>query len=121
MTFDRGSAFLTQIFGHKVGNITFEKGVVDPKTKVADLGLLFRDPFTIRGLHIELKDKLATIKAASIVGEHKRIFKSPLTLKDIEAGPINIESSLRGCVSRCIQGCVPCLGFIPRALECVRW
>ena len=104
ITFENGSAFLTQLFGHKVGLCKFGQGRVDPDAKVADLQFLVREPFTVRGLHVELNGTLATIKAESIVGSHKRIYKDPLTLKSVVIGPVDISAPLDRAVQASSRG-----------------
>lgn len=104
ITFENGSAFLTQLFGHKIGLVKFGQGRVDPDAKVADLQFLARDPFTVRGLHVELNGTLATVKAESIVGSHKRIYKDPLTLKSVVIGPVDIDAPLDRAVQASSRG-----------------
>lgn len=92
VTFESGIASITEILGHLVGEVSLGQGRIDPSAKVADLQFLTREPFTVRGLHMELKKRSATFKAASVVGEHKRIYKGPLTIKDVVVGPIDIDA-----------------------------
>jgi hypothetical protein len=102
--FENGSAFLTQLFGHKVGLVKFGQGRVNPDSKVADLQFLSREPFMVRGLHVELNGTLATVKAESIVGSHKRIYKDPLTLKGVVIGPVGIGAPLDRAVQVSSRG-----------------
>ena len=104
VTFENGSAFLTQLFGHPIGLVTMGQGKVDPIAKVADLQFLKRDPFTMSGLHVELKDNLVTLTAASVTGSHKRIYKDPLTLKDVVIGPVDISAPLDRAVQVSSRG-----------------
>lgn len=94
VVFENGSAFFTKLFGHEVGLVTFGQGRVEPTSGVADLQFLKREPFMVRGLHVEWKGNLATVKAESIVGSHKRIYKDPLTLKGVVIGPVDIGAPL---------------------------
>ena len=104
VTFESGHAFLAQVLGHSVGKVTLGQGKVDPNTQVADLQFMTREPFTVRGLHVELTGRTATFKAASIVGEHKRIYKEPLTIKDVVVGPINIDAPFDRAVQASSKG-----------------
>jgi hypothetical protein len=104
VTFDHGLVSVSQLFGHPLGAVNFKNGIVDPGSKVADIGVLYRDPFTVRGLHIELNGRLATIKASSVTGEHKRIYKEPLTLKDVVIGPIDLDAPLDRAVQASSRG-----------------
>lgn len=94
VTFENGSAFLAQLFGHPIGLVTMGQGRVDLAAKVADLQFLKREPFTMSGLHIELKYNLVMVTAASVIGSHKRIYKDPLTLKDVIIGPVDFGALL---------------------------
>lgn len=104
ITFENGSAFLTQLFGHPIGLVTMGQGKVDPVAQVADLQFVKREPFTMKGLHVELKDNLVTLKAESIVGSHRRIYKDPLTLKDVVVGPVDIGAPLDKAVQVSSRG-----------------
>ena len=104
ITFENGSAFLTQLFGYPIGLVKFGQGRVDPEAKVADLQFLTRDPFTVRGLHVELNGTLATVRAERIVGSHKRIYKDPLTLKSVVIGPVDIGAPLDRAVQASSRG-----------------
>ena len=104
VTFESGHTTFTEILGYPVGQVTLGKGRIDPSAKVADLQFLTREPFTIRGLHVELQGRQATFKAASIVGEHKRLYKEPLTIKDVVVGPIDIEAPFDRAVQASSKG-----------------
>lgn len=104
VTFENGSASLTEVLGHPVGKVTLGQGRIDPSAKIADLQFLTREPFTVRGLHVELKERLATLKADSITGEHKRIYKDPLTIKDVVVGPIDIDAPFDRAVQASSKG-----------------
>jgi hypothetical protein len=104
VVFENGSAFLTKLFGHPIGLIKFGQGKLNPDTEVADLQFLTREPFTVRGLHVELNGTLATVKAESIVGSHKRIYKDPLTLKSVVIGPVDIGAPLDRAVQASSRG-----------------
>lgn len=104
VTCEGGRFLVTKILGHPVGVVNFKNGTFDPDTKVGDVGLLTREPFTVQGLHIELKERSATIKAASIIGEHKRIYKDPLTIKDVVIGPIDLDAPFDRAVQASLKG-----------------
>lgn len=104
VTFESGSASITEVFGHSVGKVTLGKGRLDPSAKVAELQFLTREPFTVRELHAELNGRSATFKAASVVGEHKRIYKEPLTIKDVVVGPIDIDAPFDRAVQASSKG-----------------
>jgi len=104
VTCEGGKYSVTQILGHPIGVVDFKNGTFDPDTKVGDVGLLTREPFTVQGLHVELKERSATITANSIVGSHKRIYKDPLTLKDVVVGPINIDAPFDRAVQASSKG-----------------
>lgn len=104
VTCEGGRFFVTQILGHPVGVVNFKNGTFDPDTKIGDVGLLTWEPFTVQGLHVELKERSATIKAESIVGSHKRIYKEPLTIKDVVVGPIDIDAPFDRAVQASSKG-----------------
>lgn len=104
VTCEGGKFFGTKILGHPVGVVGFKNGTLDPETKVGDVELLYRDPFTVQGLHVELKDRSATIRASSIVGAHKRIYKDPLTIKDVVVGPIDLDAPFDRAVQVSLKG-----------------
>jgi hypothetical protein len=104
VTCEGGRYFVSQILGHPVGVIDFKNGTFDPDTKVGDVGLLTREPFTVQGLHVEIQGHQATLKATRIVGSHKRIYKDPLTLKDVVVGPIDIDAPFDRAVQASLKG-----------------
>lgn len=104
VTCEGGTYSVTQILGHPVGVVKFKTGTFDPDTKTGDIGLLTWDPFTVQGLHVEVKGNQAVIQAKSIVGEHKRIYKDPLTLRDIVVGPIDLDAPFDRAIQASSKG-----------------
>lgn len=104
ITSDGGRVFIPQLLGHPIGVLNFKNGKFDLESKIGDIGELYQASFTIRGLHVEVNDHLATIKAASITGEHKRIYKGPLTLKEVVVGPIDLSAPLERAVQASSRG-----------------
>lgn len=82
----------TKVLDHSIGEMTFKRGTIDPDSGTGDIWVLYRPPFTVQGLHVELKGHSATLRADSIIGGHKRIYKDPLTIKDVVIGPVDLDA-----------------------------
>jgi hypothetical protein len=104
LTFEGGVASAAKDLAYPVGSIRFGQGSVDLTAKTAYLQYLTREPISIRDLHVDLNGKLVTLRASSIVGEHKRIYKDPLTIRDVVVGPIDIGAPFDRAVQASSRG-----------------